>query len=375
LVDIIIIKTSDAIFDPRVFKIFKSLSKKYSVLVLGWNREGVTRNIINKSILDVELLNFKAPFGRRPSLISYFYMLIYYTLFWTWILFKLIIYRPLVVHAYDVDTILPCLFYKLIFRKKVVFDASVRYAMAYIPTKSKTLYSIVNWLEELLCTRADVLVNGWEKELKTFRRRPKDCVTIMNCPEDYASNGTNSEHRDANVNLRLVYTGGIRSGRSLENIAAAIKCLKDIELVMAGQVVDKNLFNQILRIPNLKYKGFMDPRKALNLEASSDVMIALYDLNVPWNSTTTPNKLFEAMMCGIPIITNASADIVKELDCGIIVSYNDVDEIRTAILTLRDNTALRRKLGLNGRKAFLEKFNWLKMEEELFKLYERLLRK
>ena len=375
MVDIIIIKTSDAIFDPRVFKIFKSLSKKYSVLVLGWNREGVTRNKINNSILDVELLNFKAPFGRRPSLISYFNMLIYYTLFWTWVLFKLIIYRPQVVHAYDVDTVLPCLFYKLIFRKKVVFDASVRYAMAYIPTKSKTLYSIVNWLEELLCTRADVLVNGWEKELKTFRRRPKNCVTIMNCPEDYASNGTNSEHKDANVNFRLVYTGGIRSGRSLENVAAAIKGLKDIELVMAGQVVDKNLFDQILRIPNLKYKGFMDPREALNLEVSSDVMIALYDLNVPWNSTTTPNKLFEAMMCGIPIITNASADIVKEVDCGILVSYDDVDNIRAAILTFRDNAALRRKLGLNGRKAFLEKYNWMKMEEELFKLYERLLRK
>ena len=77
-------------------------------------------------------------------------------------------------------------------------------------------------------------------------------------------------------------------------------------------------------------------------------------------------------MCGIPIITNASADLIKEVDCGIIVSYDDVDEIRKAIITLRDDAALRRRLGLNGRKAYLQKYNWSKMEEELFKLYETL---
>jgi len=332
----------------------------------------MTRDAINNSILDVELFGLKAPFG-RASLLVYFYMLLYFTLFWAWIFIKLIIYRPKVVHACDIDTVPPCLIYKLLFRKKLVFDATVRYAMAFIPTKSKFLYSIVNSFEELIGSHADVLVNGWKNELKTFRRRPKHCVTLMNCPEDYFSNGIKSASKNDDVNLRLVYTGGIRRDRSLDKIASAIESLKDVELVMAGQVMDKKLLDILVRIPNLKYKGFVDPREALDLEASSDVMIGLYDLTVPWNNSTSPNKFFEAMMCGIPIITNASSELIKEEDCGLIVSYDDTDQIRDAVVTLRDNTELRRRLGLNGRRAYLEKYNWPKMEVELFKLYVSLL--
>jgi len=103
-------------------------------------------------------------------------------------------------------------------------------------------------------------------------------------------------------------------------------------------------------------------------------MIGMYDLNVPWNSITAPSKHFEAMMCGIPIITNASAELVKDVGCGIIVDYDDVEQIRAAITSLR-NTELRTKLGNNGRIAFLEKYNWTKMEEKLYEVYENLMQK
>jgi len=263
----------------------------------------------------------------------------------------------------------------MIFRKKLVFDATVRYAMAYIPPKFSTLYSAINSFEELLSSRADVLVNGWEKELSTFRRRPKHCVTIINCTDDYSLVPAKSEKdKDANGVLTLVYTGGIRSGRSLDNIARAVKDLDDIEFVLAGLTVDKELLEQILRTPNVKYRGFLESRDALILEASADAMIGMYDLNVPWNSITAPSKHFEAMMCGIPIITNASAELVKDVGCGIIVDYDDVEQIRAAITSLR-NTELRTKLGNNGRIAFLEKYNWTKMEEKLYEVYENLMQK
>jgi glycosyltransferase involved in cell wall biosynthesis len=110
----------------------------------------------------------------------------------------------------------------------------------------------------------------------------------------------------------------------------------------------------------------------LALEASSDVMIALYDPKL-WNNITLPNKLFEAMMCGVPLITNISSEVVKEVGSGIIVQYDNAQQIKEAIVALRDNLSLRQNMGLNGRKAFIEKYNWSKMEDELFKLYEALL--
>jgi glycosyltransferase involved in cell wall biosynthesis len=85
------------------------------------------------------------------------------------------------------------------------------------------------------------------------------------------------------------------------------------------------------------------------------------------------NKLFEAMMCGIPIITNVATEIVNETQCGIIVDYNNIDHIRETIVNLRDNPDLRKKLGENGRNAFLQKYNWNAMEQRLFKIYQELL--
>jgi glycosyltransferase involved in cell wall biosynthesis len=126
-------------------------------------------------------------------------------------------------------------------------------------------------------------------------------------------------------------------------------------------------------IPNVKYKGLLPPNEALFLEASSNLLVALYNPELLWNNITLPNKLFEAMMCGIPILTNIAHDVVSETECGLIVEYGNVEQIKKAIVTLQDNPALRKRLGENGRKAFLEKYNWDVMEQRLYKAYESLL--
>jgi glycosyltransferase involved in cell wall biosynthesis len=86
-----------------------------------------------------------------------------------------------------------------------------------------------------------------------------------------------------------------------------------------------------------------------------------------------PNKIFEAMMCSTPIVTNIAQDIVNKADSGIVVEYDNVKQIKQAIITLRDNPELSKRFGDNGRKAFVEKYNWSRMEQKLFKVYERLL--
>ena len=84
------------------------------------------------------------------------------------------------------------------------------------------------------------------------------------------------------------------------------------------------------------------------------------------------NKILEAMMCGLPVITNIAHEIVEETGCGIIVEY-DEEQIKEAIIALRDNRELRKRLSDNARKAFLKKYNWTNMEEKLFKIYDELM--
>jgi glycosyltransferase involved in cell wall biosynthesis len=106
-------------------------------------------------------------------------------------------------------------------------------------------------------------------------------------------------------------------------------------------------------------------------------MVALYGPEGPLQQTayniTVHNKTFEAMMCGIPIITNVSTDLVKEINFGILVEYEDIAEIRKAITSLRDNPEFRQSLGKNGRKAFLTQYNWGNVEKELYRVYADIL--
>jgi glycosyltransferase involved in cell wall biosynthesis len=172
--------------------------------------------------------------------------------------------------------------------------------------------------------------------------------------------------------LTLSYTGNIMRNRGLDKIAAAIKGLNNVEFIIAGRVIDKELLDHILELSNVKYKGLLQQTDALALEACSDTIISLADFKVP-NNFTIPNKIFEAMMLGVPVITNMAHELINKSNSGIIVEYNDIDQIKAAIVLLRDNIELRRMLGNNGRKAFLQKYNWTIMEQELYKIYEYLL--
>jgi len=381
LVDIAFVRTNSIIYDIRPTKILGSLYKKYDLLILGWDRKGIykfdrLKREINWKSDDiktkVKILDVRAPFNKE-SLVSYLPMLLYFPLFWLWVLVNLIKCRPNVVYACDLDTILPCYLYKLLFGKKLIFDVFDRYAMTLIPAKFKTLHAVVNHIEEFFAARVDVLINISKEVLDTFRKKPNRSVIIMNCAKDFY---IKKEVLAGRRPLKVVYTGAIwRNSRGLEYIIAAIKDLMDVEFITAGwyRDEDKEFLDQLLRIPNVKFRGLLEPDEALVLEASSDVMIALYEPRLLLHAVTLPNKLFEAMACGVPLITNVASEVVHEVKCGIMVKYNDVEQIREAIVTLRDDINLRRTLGQNARKAFLERYSWTKMEEKLFKICDSLL--
>ena len=81
-------------------------------------------------------------------------------------------------------------------------------------------------------------------------------------------------------------------------------------------------------------------------------MIALYDLKLQSQyEYGMANKVLEAMMCGLLIITNISHELVNDTKCGIIVEYGNVEQIKQAIITLRDNPELRKFYGTNGRQG------------------------
>ena len=373
MIDIVLVKSDSIIQQPsmRDQKIINSLRKRYSILVLGWNREGLSKEgDINQS--HMKLFNLRAPSGIESY--GALRLILRLPFFWIWVFINLCQIRPQSIHACDLATVAPCFLYKILFRKKLVFDVFDRYAMAYIPRNRnlffRTLYSSVNWIEENFAKGSDVLINVSDEMLQTFGKKPKQCVTIMNCSEDHLANRSKVKSKG----FKILFTGHIRTGRGLELVPEIVRNVDGAKVMITGRVEDKKLLADIERMPNTKYLGFLEHQKVLDFEVTSDVMMALYDLNLQiQNKFVMGNKLFEAMMCGTPIITNVAREIVIETACGILVEYSNTQQIKEELIKLRDNPELCKKLGDNGRKAFLEKYNWSIMEQRLYRIYGNLL--
>ena len=69
--------------------------------------------------------------------------------------------------------------------------------------------------------------------------------------------------------LTLVHTGGIWKTRGLENIVAAIKDLKNVELIIAGRVMDIELQDQIQKAIKCQIQGYFDACEVFGFRSTS----------------------------------------------------------------------------------------------------------
>ena len=86
--------------------------------------------------------------------------------------------------------------------------------------------------------------------------------------------------------------------------------------------------------------------------------------------------MFEYMIAELPIIASNFLlwrEIVEKNNCGICVNPLDPKEIAEAIEYLIEHPDEARKMGENGRKAVLEKYNWENESKKLLEIYEELL--
>ena len=369
--DIALVKADPIMGSIRAAQIMGSLRKKYSIIAFRWSKDG-RQEVPNNEERGSQAFNLRAPeYGVRTySSVGFVLRL---PVFWIWVFVKLCIHRPEIIHACNLDTVLPCYVYKVLFGKKLIFDILDRFAPPLVPNNRSFLFKkyclLVSFIEETFAKNSDVLLAVSDKIFLTFKKKPKKCVTIMNCCIDQVPNLSKKETNG----LKLLSSSNIRPARGLESLIEILKELRDIELIIAGRMKNKALMKRIYEIPNIRYVGLVEHDKFIDLETSCDVMIALYDLNIqPIGIYGMANKILEAIMCGLPVITNIAPEFIHETGCGIVVEYSNVEEIKQAIITLRDNPKLRKEMGNNGRKAYLEKYNWTQMEKKLYKIYEEL---
>jgi glycosyltransferase involved in cell wall biosynthesis len=89
--------------------------------------------------------------------------------------------------------------------------------------------------------------------------------------------------------------------------------------------------------------------------------------------------MFDYMMAGLPVVVPSFAEevsrIVREYDCGLTVDSSDPAELAHVLDRLASDPSLRRRLGENGRRAVLDKYNWEVEGGRLTRMYDELIGK
>lgn len=214
------------------------------------------------------------------------------------------------------------------------------------------------------------------------RRFPSDKTAVVNnYPRREEIISYDFDYTDRQ--FTIAYVGGISRIRgALEMVhAMAILCqhyYRGARLTLVGSIDSSDLQAQLISLPGWEYVKYMgrQPRdEALEYARRARVGLVLFH-PAPNHEYSQPNKLFEYMACGTPVVASHFPywrDIVENVNCGLLVDPQDPGEIAEALKWLLDHPDEAAEMGRRGREAVVRKYNWESQVPILLRLYERLL--
>jgi glycosyltransferase involved in cell wall biosynthesis len=177
----------------------------------------------------------------------------------------------------------------------------------------------------------------------------------------------------------VCYIGGLSAVRGIVELVHACEFLRSPARVnLAGNFSEPDLKEQVMRYAGwsrVNELGYLDRGGVrLVLEHSMAGLVTLHPI-INYRDAL-PVKMFEYMAAGIPVIASDIPlwrSIIESADCGICVDPFDPGAIAGAIDSLLENPERARRMGENGRKAVVSKYNWSIEEKKLYRFYADLV--
>lgn len=157
------------------------------------------------------------------------------------------------------------------------------------------------------------------------------------------------------------YVGTIGMAHGLSVVVRAAEILKsanrnDIVFCLVGDGAQREKIEKEVQESNvedqIRFTGRLPKSDMPMVLASSDCLL-IHLKKTDLFATVIPSKIFEAMAMERPLVMGVqgeSADIVEESGAGIAVESDNAQQLVDAVLKLKDDNELRKRLCVNGRK-------------------------
>jgi len=269
-----------------------------------------------------------------------------------------------------------------------VRDLWPAFAVAVGVLKNKIVISLSQWLERFLYRRADQVIVNSPGYIQHVKKRGAKHVSMV-------PNGADASFFKVNETSKLrkrlgwsdtfilLYAGAHGMSNDLQTVLAAaelIKARKDIRIVLLGDGKEKHNLMQEAKTRTLTNVQFLDPvskNKIADYLNAADACLAILK-PIALYKTTYPNKVFDYMAAGKPIvlaIDGVIREVVEDARCGYFCQPGDIREIAGCIQKMCDlNADTRRTMGQNGRQYLLTHFDRRATVDQFSDIMEKIVK-
>lgn len=266
--------------------------------------------------------------------------------------------------------------------KRVVFDAHEDFpkqllGKPYLNPFVLGLLSIgFSLYERYACARFDGVIGATPIIRDKFQCINKNVVDINNYPMVGELDSALPWSEKAS---EVCYVGGIADIRGIREVVRAMELVNQpARLNLVGSFSEPHVEADVRESKgweNVSAFGFQDRAGVRQILGRSMAGLVTFH-PLPNHVDAQPNKMFEYMSAGIPVIASNFPlwkEVVEGNGCGICVDPMNATEIAFAIERLLTDKELAESMGANGARAVKLRFNWGAEELKLAAYYENIL--
>ncbi len=306
-------------------------------------------------------------------------------LFFYWIKCIVKYRKEAIFHCNDLYALPIGVFIKIFFNKKakVVYDCHEYETEAHIYDGRKWLKIAAKISERLLIRYCDEVITVSESIANEYQRlyKIKKPTLVLNCPrfQKYEKKDLFRQKFGIKPETKIVlFQGEYRKGRGLEIMIEAFKKLNDknLALVFLGYGALTNFVKQeTMSSSNIYVHETVSLDVYMDYICSADFGIHIMENTCLNHYYALPNKLFEYIMAGLPVIVSNLYEMkrfVEKYNVGIVLHENNVASLLEVLNKINslDLTIVRE----NTQKV-AQVYNWGNQEITLINLYKNLVQK
>lgn len=256
--------------------------------------------------------------------------------------------QPDVVHAHDLDTLPAGWRLARESRAALVFDAHESYPDMLASNVAAPIKGVCRVMERFLVRRVDLLVTVGERLREHYERMGASRTVVSGnwrdpLPSDRASRDDRIARRRrlgvGDGEVLVCFIANLTPERQLQPLLDAVRNTPGVHLAVGGRGCGADVARRAAATcDRIHFLGLVEPCDVPRWTAASDAVYYGFDPRNRNARFSAPNKLFEALAAGVPVLTGYFGEIgevVSETGCGIVLPEYDVASIHSALQSLQ----------------------------------------